>query len=160
MRLIIAAIGRLKAGAEQELVARYLDRIAKSGKAVGVTKIEIIELPESRASSPDERKSQEASALLARLPEGSVMTCFDEHGKSPSSNQFAKSLKAALETGAPAVAFILGGPDGLSSELRKKAHQNISFGAMTMPHQLARVLATEQVYRAITILTNHPYHRN
>lgn len=159
MRLIIAAIGKLKSGAERDLVARYLDRINKTGKAIGITKTEMIELPESRLTNVDGRKNEEAEAVLARLPADSVIFCFDERGKSPTSIEFAKAVQQSATNGAPALVMIIGGPDGLASSLRKTADRTISFGSLTMPHQLARVLVAEQVYRAVTILTNHPYHR-
>lgn len=160
MRVIIAAIGKLKSGAEHELVKRYLDRIDKSGKAIGITKVDMVEVVESRAASPELRKSEEADALLAKLPDGVVLICFDERGKSPSSRAFAKQVEASIDKGAPAIAFIVGGPDGLSGTLRDQAVNIVSFGALTMPHQIVRALVAEQIYRAITILTGHPYHRD
>ena len=81
MRLCLAAVGRLKKGPEQELVARYSDRIGKSGKAVGITSLDHLEIPESRASGSAARKQQEADALIARIPEEGVVFCFDERGK-------------------------------------------------------------------------------
>jgi len=160
MRVIIAAIGKLKSSAEQELVKRYLDRIQKAGKPIGITKIEMIEVMESRAAGSDQRKEDEARSILSKLPDGSLLFCFDERGASPSSRKFASQLESAIATGAPAVAFIVGGPDGLSAGLRKKAEYIVSFGALTIPHQIVRALVVEQIYRAVTILSGHPYHRD
>ena len=160
MRLIIAAIGRMKSGPEQKLVSRYLDRTVKTGKPVGITSVDVIELPESRAASADQRKDEEAAALLKRLPDSCSLIAFDERGKSPSSRSFAESVRADIDGGVACLAFIIGGPDGLSSDLRKKTDKIISFGALTLPHQMVRILVAEQIYRAVTILSGHPYHRD
>ena len=160
MRLIIAAIGRMKNGPERELIDRYKDRISKSGKAVGISSFDIIEIAESREQSTDARKTEEAALLLSKLPENCTIVCFDERGKTPSSRKFATSLQSHLDTGCQACAFIIGGPDGLAESWRQSGREVISFGALTMPHQLVRVLVAEQIYRAITIMTGHPYHRD
>ncbi len=160
MRLFIAAIGRLKKGPEHDLVARYADRIKKSGKVIGITALQKVELNESRATQVDQRKREEATSLLDKLPQDSVLICFDERGESPNSRSFAKTLGKLIDSGTQDLAFVIGGPDGIDPEFRKRAAKVISFGALTMPHQLARVLVLEQTYRAITILTNHPYHRD
>lgn len=160
MRLCLAAVGSLKKGPEQELVARYSDRIGKSGKAVGITSLDHLEIPESRASGSAARKQQEADALIARIPEEGVVFCFDERGKSVSSRQFANAIGKVLDDGNPSLSLIIGGPDGLDPDLRARCDRVVSFGELTMPHQLVRILVLEQAYRAVTILTNHPYHRD
>ncbi|MEE9313490.1 MAG: 23S rRNA (pseudouridine(1915)-N(3))-methyltransferase RlmH [Rhizobiaceae bacterium] len=160
MRFIIAAIGRLKKGPEQDLVARYSDRIKKSGKAIGITALETIEITESRGSSSQQRKDDEEESLLSRLPQDCFLIAFDERGKCPTSREFATTLETTLNDGAQNIALIIGGPDGLSRSLRQKADHIVSFGSLTMPHQLVRILVLEQLYRSITILTNHPYHRD
>ena len=160
MRVFIAAIGRLKKGPEHDLVARYSDRISKSGKAVGITALQSIELNESRAAQGEQRKREEATSLKEKLPEDTVVIAFDERGATPDSRTFAAWVEKNLDSGTQNLAFVIGGPDGIDPEYRSKAAKVVSFGALTMPHQLARVLALEQVYRAITILTNHPYHRD
>ena len=159
MRLIIAAIGRVKAGPEQELIARYADRLTKSGKAIGITALETIEIAESRAASADLRKREEAKALLARLGEAPIIA-FDERGKSFDSRAFAGLVQTELDAGANSLAFLIGGADGLDETIRAKAKHVVAFGKLTMPHQIVRMLAVEQAYRAVTILTNHPYHRD
>lgn len=159
MRLFIVAVGRLKKGPEQELVKRYADRIKKAGKSVGLSAIETVELVESRASDSNTRKFQEAQEIKSRLPDNTVIWVFDERGKNPRSQEFAKSLEKGLDQGTSNLALVIGGPDGLDKTFREDAHQILSFGAMTLPHQLVRVLVHEQIYRAITIMTNHPYHR-
>ena len=160
MHLILAAVGRMKKGPEQELADRYRDRVSKSGKAVGISQIKVIEIVESRAASADARKQEEADQLLARLPENCTIFAFDERGKSPDSRQFAKLVESQLNQGSNALALIIGGPDGLAPSIRDKAEKTLSFGSATFPHQLVRILVLEQAYRAVTILTNHPYHRD
>lgn len=160
MRLTLAAIGRLKKGPEQDLVARYTDRTTKAGRAVGLSAFKTVELPESRLDTTSLRQRDEMGQLLAKAGPARPLIVFDERGKNPSSRQFAKIMGGALDSGADHMACMIGGPDGLDPALREKADYVIGFGALTMPHQLARVLVAEQLYRAITILTNHPYHRD
>lgn len=159
MRLIIAAIGRMKSGPEQDLIKRYIDRLTKGGKAIGITSVDVVELPESRGATQDQRKREEANALLERLSDAEIIA-FDERGKSPDSRSFANMLQQSLDGGTATVAFVIGGPDGLDPLIREKARLIVSFGKLTMPHQIVRVLVAEQIYRATTILTNHPYHRD
>ncbi len=159
MRVVVAAVGRLKSGPEQELVARYAKRTQKSGKPVGITSLDLIEIPESRAGTADQRKDEEAETLLSKLDAKTHIFAFDERGKNGSSPEFARQVESVLDSGTGDIAFIIGGPDGLASSIREQAKQVVSFGKLTMPHQLVRVLVLEQIYRATTILTNHPYHR-
>ncbi|MEL6965828.1 MAG: 23S rRNA (pseudouridine(1915)-N(3))-methyltransferase RlmH [Pseudomonadota bacterium] len=158
MKLDLAAIGRLKAGPERDLVSRYQDRIEKTGRAVGLSGFNVHEFPESRGPTVDERKQDEAKNLLSRLSDQHQWFVFDERGKSIDSPGFARLVERGLETAKP-MAFLIGGPDGLASSLRDDAQAVLSFGGMTMPHQLVRVLVLEQIYRATTILSGHPYHR-
>ena len=160
LKIIVGSIGRLKRGPEQELAQRYADRIRKTGRAVGIAALNFIELPESRATDAITRKREEAYSVLARLPEKVVIFAFDERGQSPSSRQFAATLSEHFDGSTMDIACIIGGPDGLDSQLREKASLVVSFGALTIPHQMVRILVLEQIYRAITILTNHPYHRD
>lgn len=158
MRILLIAVGRMKAGPERELCARYLERAAASARTAGLTGVEAREIDESRARRPEDRKTEEAQAIRALVPPGARLVLLDERGKSPTSEAFAADIGKARDSGVPAVALVIGGPDGLDPELRTGA-SSIAFGAMTWPHQMVRIMATEQIYRAITILTGHPYHR-
>lgn len=158
MRIAIAAVGRMKSGPERELVSRYLDRASASGRPLALTGFDVIELGESRAGSAAARKSEEARALRAALPEGAVVA-LDERGKSMGSDAFARQLEKWRDAGRPAVSFIIGGADGIDPELVASADLALSFSPMVWPHQLVRIMLAEQLYRAITILTGHPYHR-
>ena len=159
MRIVIAAIGRMKQGPERELVARYLDRAKASGKPLALTGFDILEFAESRASSADSRKDEEARILRAALPEG-IVVALDEHGRSLASAAFATQLSRWRDDGRPAISFVIGGADGLDPAFAKAADLTLSFSPLTWPHQLVRIMLAEQLYRTTTILSGHPYHRD
>lgn len=158
MRIGIFAVGKLKQGPERELCARYVERAKLSGKPLGLTGFEIVEQPESRASSAEARKTEEGKAFRALLPEGMIVA-LDEHGKSQSSERFAKEIERWRDGGTRAVSFVIGGADGLDPALIASADLSLSFSPLTWPHQLVRIMLAEQLYRAVTILSGHPYHR-
>jgi 23S rRNA (pseudouridine1915-N3)-methyltransferase len=158
MRIAIAAVGRMKQGPERELAGRYLDRAVLSGKSLALTGFETIELTESRASSSPARKADEAKALRAALPEG-IVVALDERGKTIASEAFANQIARWRDDGRPAVSFVIGGADGLDPDFVRSADLTLSFSPLTWPHQLVRIMLAEQLYRATTILSGHPYHR-
>ncbi len=159
MRLLIAAVGRLKAGPERELLARYLERANATGKPLALSPFEVVEVPESPAQTAAKRKADEAKALHALVPEKARLIALDERGKSIASEDFAAKLARFRDDGAGCTVFLIGGADGLEETLRRRADLTLAFGAATFPHQLVRILLAEQVYRATTILSGHPYHR-
>jgi 23S rRNA (pseudouridine1915-N3)-methyltransferase len=159
MRLLIAAVGKLKDGPEDELVARYADRTAQIGRALALGPIDLREVPESRAKRPDDRKREEALALTGLLVAGGPLIALDEGGKTITSMEFSQHLARWRDDGSAMAQFVIGGADGLDPEFRQRAVLTLSFGRMTLPHQLVRALLTEQIYRAATILAGHPYHR-
>lgn len=159
MRLFLNCVGTLKNGPERDLVSRYLKRASEAGKAVGIPKVEIREIQESRAKHVAERKAEEGK-LLRALAHGEIETiCCDEHGEMLTSVKFSELIAQKRDQANSDIALVIGGPDGLDRNLMAESCLIISFGAMTWPHQLARIMAAEQIYRAITILKNHPYHR-
>jgi 23S rRNA (pseudouridine1915-N3)-methyltransferase len=158
MLIIVAAVGKLKAGPERELAARFLDRAAGSGRTIGLTFAER-ELSESRAAAATARKEQEAAAVLAAVPPGAVLIALDAGGVNIDSDDFAARLARWRDGGVPAVVFAVGGADGHGRTLLARADMRLAFGAMTWPHRLARAMLAEQIYRAVTILSGHPYHR-
>jgi 23S rRNA (pseudouridine1915-N3)-methyltransferase len=159
MRITVLAVGRMKQGPERELVARYLDRAVASGKPLGLTGFSVTELTESRAGSATARKAEEARALAAHLPEGGMVVALDERGKSVRSDDFAQRLGRWRDDGKQAVSFVIGGADGLEPGFVTDADLVLGFSVMTWPHQLVRIMLAEQLYRATTILSGHPYHR-
>jgi 23S rRNA (pseudouridine1915-N3)-methyltransferase len=159
LRLQVLCVGRLKAGPERQLVARYSERIAPAGRSVGFGPIELREIAESSARRPDDRKIDEALRIAALLAEGGTLWALDEKGASLTSEDFAGDLARLRDNGIASLTFAIGGADGLDESLRQRANRLVAFGALTLPHQLVRVLLLEQIYRATTMLSGHPYHR-
>ena len=153
MKIVIAAIGKLnKKSPEQALIDDYISKTRWP--------ISIKELNEKKALNGPELKEAEGSLLLGQVPAGYKVVALDERGEEPSSRAFAKKIARWRDEGAPGIAFLIGGADGHTDTLRQKADWMVSFGRMTLPHFLARVVLCEQIYRAKTILDGHPYHRD
>ncbi|WP_213773906.1 23S rRNA (pseudouridine(1915)-N(3))-methyltransferase RlmH [Bradyrhizobium sp. dw_78] len=159
MRLVVVAIGRLKQGPERELAERYRERFDDLGRKLGFRGIDIHEIAESRARDAATRMTEEATAISAAIPEKSVLVALDERGDTIDSAALARHLGRWRDEQIANSVFAIGGADGLSPDLRRKAKLRIAFGSATWPHQLVRVMLLEQVYRAATILAGHPYHR-
>ena len=159
MKIVVASIGRLKQGPERELAERYRERFEDIGRKLGFRGLAIHEILESRARDTATRISEEAAAIAAAIPEKSVLVALDEHGKSIDSASFARHLGDWRDEGIANTIFAIGGADGLSPDLQRKAKIRIAFGSATWPHQMVRVMLLEQIYRAATILAGHPYHR-
>ena len=159
MRMLIAAVGKLKDDEERSMVSRYTKRIDTAGKSLAIGPLEILELPESRAASADERKADEAVRLLKIASDADFTIALDVQGRSVSSEAFANVLRKTRDNGAKSCAILIGGPDGHGSDVLAKANLKLSLGALTLPHGLARVVISEQIYRAVTIIAGHPYHR-
>jgi 23S rRNA (pseudouridine1915-N3)-methyltransferase len=159
VRIQVLAVGRQKDGPERELVARYLERARGSGKPLGLTGFDVVEIPESRAQRPADRKAEEA-ALLRTKAAGMAVIALDERGSPVTSEAFAGSLAARRDAGTRGLVLVIGGADGLDPSFAAEADERIAFGRMTLPHQIVRILAAEQLYRAMTILSGHPYHRS
>jgi 23S rRNA (pseudouridine1915-N3)-methyltransferase len=159
MRITLFAVGRLKAGPEKDLASRYLDRFAKAGPAIGLELAKLVEIQESRASNPETRKREEAAALEKALPEGAALILLDERGKSLDSQAFSDAIGRYRDNGKRDMMLAIGGADGLDPDLRARADLVVNLGTMTWPHQLVRILIAEHLYRAVTILSGHPYHR-
>ena len=159
MRLMVIAVGRLKDGPERDLAERYAKRFDDLGRRIGLRGPEIHEIPESKARAAPSRISAEATAIAALIPDKATVVALDEHGKVLDSAAFSGELQRRRDAAVPALAFLIGGADGLSPDLRHRAALTLAFGAATWPHQLVRVMLLEQLYRAATILSGHPYHR-
>jgi 23S rRNA (pseudouridine1915-N3)-methyltransferase len=159
MRLTIIAVGRLKRGPERDLVASYHERAVKAGRSVGFRAVDLVEVSESPARDTARRMTEESIAIASVIPEGAAVVILDERGESLDSAGFTRMLQRWRDDGREALAFVIGGPDGLADSLRDRAERRLAFGAATWPHQLVRVMLLEQLYRAVTILSGHPYHR-
>src|SRR5262245_23799712 len=158
MRLIIAAVGRMKSGPDRDLADRYLDRAAKAGRSLGIKSIDVVEIGESRAPRADDRMAEEAAAAGKAIEPGAVKVVLDAGGKALSSEELAARLGRWRDAGR-SVCFVIGGADGIAPPLKGQGELVLSFGAATWPHQLVRIMPLEQLYRAVTILSGHPYHR-
>jgi 23S rRNA (pseudouridine1915-N3)-methyltransferase len=159
MRLTLVCVGKLKAGPERLLFERYFKRLTEGARSAGLAGVDVRELDESRARRSDERRSEEGRAILAAVPKGAALVLLDERGPPATSEEWASDIGRARDASRTAYAVAIGGPDGLDPSLDGAAHRILGFGPMTWPHQLVRVMAGEQLYRAMTILAGHPYHR-
>jgi 23S rRNA (pseudouridine1915-N3)-methyltransferase len=159
MKIGIAAIGLLKSGPEKELAAEYEQRIQGTGRSAGLTGFVVQDWAESRAATADLRKAEEAKRLWSAVPVDGSAIVLDERGKTLTSPEFAKLIEHQAQSGCRSLNFLIGGPDGHAAETRSKAFKTLSFGPMTFPHRLLRVMLLEQIYRSVTIIVNHPYHR-
>jgi 23S rRNA (pseudouridine1915-N3)-methyltransferase len=156
VRVTLLAVGRLPArGHEAQLVADYLARAAATGRTLGLQPIELQEV-EGRRSG----KAGEAEALAAALEPGTRLVACDEHGEGWSSRQLAERVGRWRDDGHRRLVLLIGGADGLDPSLLARADHRLAFGGLTWPHALARVMLAEQIYRATTILTGSPYHRD
>jgi 23S rRNA (pseudouridine1915-N3)-methyltransferase len=157
MRVMIAAVGRARAAPEQAICDLYLERASPIVKQLGFGKLELLLTDTSRAQTADGRMEEEAQKLLKQAG-SSYLIALDEQGRTLTSETFAKEL-AKLRNRGRDIAFLVGGPDGLSPSLRGRADERLAFGAQTWPHLLVRAMLAEQLYRAFAILSGHPYHR-
>ena len=155
MRLHLCAVGRLRAGPERDLVDDYLQRLDRSGRALGLGPVQEHEVEDKKNAG----MAAEAELLARAVPAGAVLVTLDERGKLLTSPEFAAQLAKWRDAGRQDLAFVIGGADGIDPGLRARADFSLSFGAMVWPHMLVRVMLAEQLYRAASILAGAPYHR-
>ncbi len=158
MHVTIAAVGRLKAGPERALLERFVDRFGKTGRPLGLT-IAVREFAEGRAAAAAARIDQEGTAILAAVQRGAILVALDETGASLTSRGLAERIARWRESALTELVFVIGGADGLAAGVMERADFRLAFGPATWPHQLVRIMLAEQLYRTVTILTGHPYHR-
>ena len=155
MRLRILAIGRLRNGPEKDLIGDYISRFNRSGRPLGLGPVELTELEDKKGGG----KAAEAALLLKAIGPSATVIALDERGKLQSSPDFAAHLAQIRDTAPSELVFVIGGADGLDPVVLQRADFALSFGAMVWPHMLVRVMLTEQLYRAASILAGGPYHR-
>lgn len=146
-------MGKAGKGPEQQMITDYLRRMPWDAE---VKEFEI----KKPARTAALRKSQEAEKLLSAVPHGSAIIVLDERGKALTSREFAGEIDSLLIEGFNRIAFIIGGADGLDDSVKKKAIITMAFGTLTWPHIMVRTMLAEQIYRAWSILSGHPYHRD
>ena len=159
MRCVVLAVGRMKSGPERALAERYRERVADAGRKIGIRRVEVLEIKESRAGDRAKRLLEESIALANIITDDAPLVVLDEKGRNLDSGTFAAQLRTWRDSGAREVVFVIGGADGMATEIKERANLTVAFGAATWPHQLARIMLLEQLYRAVTILAGHPYHR-
>jgi len=159
MRLVVIAVGRLKQGPERELAETYRKRAQATGRGLGLRGVEIVEIRESRAQDAERRRVEESIAIANVIPERAVIVILDERGDNLDSTALAGLLQAWRAEERPAACFVVGAADGLAQSLQQRAKLKLAFGTATWPHQLARIMLLEQLYRATSIIAGHPYHR-
>ncbi len=156
MKISIISIGKFpKNDPNFDLFLKYKKRLP-----TGLNwKLELKELIVKGNLQGEVLKLKEGELLLENVPQGAKIIALDEKGKSLSSPEFANTIQNFANNGNGNLAFIIGGADGLSDDLKKRADLTLSFGRMTFPHMMVRSFLSEQIYRAYTIINNHPYHR-
>lgn len=150
MDLTIVAVGRLKSGPELDIISSYLKRVPWP--------LRIVEVEERRPIVGPERQAREADLILAALPANAIVVALDERGRTLTSPAFSQKLMDWQDNG-KSIAFVIGGADGLHHKIRERADFLLGLGQMVWPHAFVRVMLAEQIYRAYTIATGHPYHK-
>ena len=159
MKLKLLAVGKLRSGPEADLISDYSRRIEGLAPGLGFGGFEIRELELKKRIEGPERKRLEGELILGEIPKGAFIVGLDERGKTETSKSFSDRLAAKRDEGVRDLVLLIGGADGLSDEVRARADRLMSFSPLTWPHMLVRVMATEQLYRGLSILAKHPYHR-
>jgi 23S rRNA (pseudouridine1915-N3)-methyltransferase len=156
VRILIAAVGKLRDGPELALTNDYLARAAAAGRQIGFKAVELAEVE----GKPPGAARAEAAALYRATPDGARKILLDERGAEWTSRQLAEKLARWRDDGLGCVTFWIGGADGVSQSVKDQADEKLAFGRQTWPHRLVRAMISEQIYRAVTILCANPYHRD
>jgi len=159
MRLLVLAVGHARGTPEGTLTEDFAGRARAMGKQLGFTAVSVEEVSVSKLREARSRVAEEGERLVRRIPDGAHVILLDAKGKGMTSEAFAEMLAAMRDAGARDLVFLIGGPDGLDPGPAVKAGRSLAFGPQTWPHLMVRAMLGEQIYRALTILAGHPYHR-
>jgi 23S rRNA (pseudouridine1915-N3)-methyltransferase len=159
VRLLILAVGHARGTSEGALTDDFVTRTKNMGRRMGVPDVAVEEIAVSKARETPKRIQDEAERLAARVPDGAQVILLDAKGKGMSSEDFAEMIGALRDAGTKNLVFVIGGPDGLGTLPKIRPGRSLAFGAQTWPHLMVRAMLAEQLYRALTILAGHPYHR-
>jgi 23S rRNA (pseudouridine1915-N3)-methyltransferase len=159
VRLHILAVGNARGTSEGALTDDFMDRAKKMGRGMGIADVAVEEVAISKSREMPKRMQEEAQRLAARIPEGAQVVLLDAKGKGMTSEDFAEMIGALRDAGTKNLVFVIGGPDGLGPLPKIRPGRSLAFGPQTWPHLMVRAMLAEQLYRAITILAGHPYHR-
>lgn len=157
MKIRVIAVGRLKADYARDGCA---DFVRRAGRHLDVEIVEVRDVPRHKNADINACKRAEAELMRAAIPLGAQLVALDERGRGWTSRAFAEWIGRQRDRAVPALAFLIGGPDGLDPALRDAADRVWALGEMTMSHELARLVLAEQLYRAGTLLAGLPYHRD
>lgn len=153
MRFYIIGVGKIKETYMQQAIADYVKRLSK------YVKIDIIEVPEDNSPQEEKRIEKEGQMLLKRIPAGSVIVALDLHGKQLNSEKLAEYISSKTVAGKSDFVFVIGGSDGISSEITSRADLRLCLSPMTFTHQMTRLIIAEQLYRAMKINNGEQYHK-
>ncbi len=156
MRYTVVAVGKLKERFWQQACDEYLKRLGAYAK---VEVREIADIDPAKAGGVDAARTREGAAIVAAISPRSHVILLAIEGKERSSTDFSRRLDALALGGQSDITFVIGGSDGVSAEVKARANETLSFGPITLPHNLARVVLLEQVYRACKISRGEPYHK-
>ena len=156
LKFSVIAIGKLKAEYARLGCAQFSQRLSRLFR---VEHIEVKDIRRGRGGNVSKWKDEEARLIRGHIPRGALIVALDERGREWTSTEFAQWIDEQQNRSTSHIVFILGGPDGLQDELRRSAHRVWSLGRLTLPHEMARLLLFEQLYRAGSLLNGHPYHR-
>lgn len=156
MKFTVVAVGKLKERFWTDACAEYLKRLQPYGKTVVK---EVADVDSARAGGVDAARDREGAAILAALPDATHVVLLAIDGKERSSEGFSRRIDALKLGGSSDISFVIGGSDGVSEAVRVRADETLSFGPITLPHNLARVVLLEQLYRAQKISRGEPYHK-
>ena len=154
MRITLLAVGRLRKSPELALIDDYLDRFAKTGRGLGLPPVQLVEVEDKRGGG----MAAEAALLDRVIPSDAALVTLDERGQMLTSPEFADRI-AGFRDQARDIAFVIGGADGLDPALKRDAMLQLRLSSFTLPHALAQLVLCEQLYRAVSLLRGHPYHR-
>tara|TARA_B100000925_G_scaffold50850_1_gene33115 strand:- start:171 stop:653 length:483 start_codon:yes stop_codon:yes gene_type:complete len=160
LNINILAIGKVLNSPYSSISDHYISNIQSISKRSGVANFTVNEVEKSREKDAELRKQREFDSVTKKLDiQNSINILLDEKGKLISSTKLKSMLYEYQLSSKKNLNFIIGGPDGTSGKMKEIADENISLSKMTLPHLLVRILLLEQIYRALTILINHPYHK-
>ena len=159
MNIVILCVGHLKEPFWKEAEAEYLKRLGGFAK---VTVLEVDDLPAKEKNSPKEEdliKEKEGERILSHLKPSDFVCLLDLGKQELTSPEFASSMKSMLERGGASLTFVIGGSLGLGNNIKKRGNASLTLSKLTFPHQLARIVLLEQIYRNFKILSGEPYHK-
>ncbi len=158
MKITLAAIGKFRnSEPEQALALDYIKRAEVSGRPLGINGVK---LQEYEIKAKDNVKVRESNLLRENIGNDCFLIVLDERGQNISSRQLAGIFEKQMQNGTKEIIFAIGGADGHDEDMRKKGDLLLSFSKLTWPHKLCRIMASEQIYRAVSIMANSPYHRD